>query len=108
MYDAEHPILDEAALRELEAQYCSYGDTVHYLPDPKFFDGCEGSFMSHPRNAYRLETALGGPTRLHLLDDSYHMIHVDQERDRVAALTAAFFGEDAPYAVESLEMRSHV
>ena len=45
MYDAEHTILDEAALRELEAQYCSYGDTVHYLPDPKFFDGCEGSFM---------------------------------------------------------------
>ena len=45
MYDAEHPVLDEAALRELEAQYCSYGDTVHYLPDPKFFTGCEGSFM---------------------------------------------------------------
>ena len=45
MYDAEQPVLDEAALRELEAQYCSYGDTVHYLPDPKFFDGCEGSFM---------------------------------------------------------------
>jgi 4-aminobutyrate aminotransferase/(S)-3-amino-2-methylpropionate transaminase len=45
MYDAEHPVLDEATLRELEAQYCSYGDTVHYLPDPKFFDGCEGSFM---------------------------------------------------------------
>ncbi|CAN5425311.1 acetyl ornithine aminotransferase family protein [soil metagenome] len=45
MYDAEHTVLDEAALRELEAQYCSYGDTVHYLPEPKFFDGCEGSFM---------------------------------------------------------------
>ncbi|CAN7430982.1 aspartate aminotransferase family protein [Caulobacter sp. LjRoot300] len=45
MYDAEHIALDEAALRDLEAQYCSYGDTVHYLPDPKFFDGCEGSFM---------------------------------------------------------------
>ncbi|MDB5457987.1 MAG: 4 animobutyrate aminotransferase [Caulobacter sp.] len=51
MYDAEKSAvlragaLDEAALRELEAQYCSYGDTVHYLPDPKFFDGCEGSFM---------------------------------------------------------------
>ncbi|MDR7115464.1 aminotransferase class III-fold pyridoxal phosphate-dependent enzyme [Caulobacter sp. BE254] len=45
MYDAEHTVLDEAALRDLEAQYCSYGDTVHYLPDPKFFDGCEGSFM---------------------------------------------------------------
>ncbi|MBU4434341.1 MAG: aminotransferase class III-fold pyridoxal phosphate-dependent enzyme [Alphaproteobacteria bacterium] len=47
MYDAEKApeVLDEAALRALEAQYCSYGDTVHYLPDPKFFDGCEGSFM---------------------------------------------------------------
>jgi 4-aminobutyrate aminotransferase/(S)-3-amino-2-methylpropionate transaminase len=45
MYDAEHTTLDEAALRDLEARYCSYGDTVHYLPDPKFFDGCEGSFM---------------------------------------------------------------
>jgi len=51
MYDAEKPALaagqalDEAALRELEAQYCSYGDTVHYLPDPKFFTGCEGSYM---------------------------------------------------------------
>ena len=45
MYDAEHTILEEETLRALEAQYCSYGDTVHYLPDPKFFDGCEGSFM---------------------------------------------------------------
>ena len=45
MYDAEYPVLDEAALRDLEARYCSYGDTVHYLPDPKFFTGCEGSFM---------------------------------------------------------------
>ncbi|GAH35682.1 unnamed protein product, partial [marine sediment metagenome] len=24
---------------------CSYGDTVHYLADPKFFTGCEGSYM---------------------------------------------------------------
>ncbi len=47
MYDAEKTaeVLDEATLRALEAEYCSYGDTVHYLPDPKFFDGCEGSFM---------------------------------------------------------------
>ena len=51
MYAADKPaasagsVLDEAALRELEAQYCSYGDTVHYLADPKFFTGCEGSYM---------------------------------------------------------------
>ena len=63
--------------------------------------------MSHPRNAYRLQKALGGPTRLQLLDDSYHMIHVDQERDRVAAATAAFFGHVAPHPAEMREQGSH-
>lgn len=37
--------IDEAELRRLEAEYCSYGDTVHYMEEPKFFDGCEGSYM---------------------------------------------------------------
>jgi 4-aminobutyrate aminotransferase-like enzyme len=46
MYDtAQVPAVDEAELRRLEAKYCSYGDTVHYLPDPMFFETCEGSYM---------------------------------------------------------------
>jgi len=46
MYDAPLSApADEAELRRLEAAYCSYGDTVHYLPEPKFFAGCDGSFM---------------------------------------------------------------
>ena len=46
MYDSPlAPAVDEAELRRLEAQYCSYGDTVHYLPEPKFFETCEGSYM---------------------------------------------------------------
>lgn len=32
-------------LRELEREYCSHGDTVHYMAEPKFFDRCEGSYM---------------------------------------------------------------
>jgi 4-aminobutyrate aminotransferase-like enzyme len=36
---------DEPRLRRLEAEYCSYGDTVHYMPEPKFFDTCDGSFL---------------------------------------------------------------
>lgn len=64
--------------------------------------------MSHPRNAYRLQSALGGPTRLHLLEDSYHMIHVDQERDVVAAMTAGFFGAASPHGASVLGRRSHV
>ncbi|MBB4008561.1 aspartate aminotransferase family protein [Allorhizobium taibaishanense] len=35
----------EDELRELENLYCSHGDTVHYTDKPKFFEGCEGSFV---------------------------------------------------------------
>lgn len=44
MYDAQAD-RSEAELRALEAQYCSWGDTVHYLENPKFFETCEGSYM---------------------------------------------------------------
>ncbi|MES2984147.1 MAG: aminotransferase class III-fold pyridoxal phosphate-dependent enzyme [Pseudomonadota bacterium] len=37
--------LPESELRALEEKYCSYGDTVHYMEEPKFFTGCEGSFV---------------------------------------------------------------
>ena len=46
MYDAPASApADEAELRRLEAEYCSWGDTVHYMSHPKFFTGCEGSWM---------------------------------------------------------------
>ncbi|MFO1504592.1 MAG: aminotransferase class III-fold pyridoxal phosphate-dependent enzyme [Steroidobacteraceae bacterium] len=37
--------LDERTLRDMEAEYCSFGDTVHYLPEPNFFSDCEGSYL---------------------------------------------------------------
>ena len=43
------------------------------------------------RNAHRLRAALGGPSELVVLEDSYHMVHVDKEHVRVGDLTAAFF-----------------
>ena len=51
--------------------------------------------MAHLRNAHRLRDALAGPTRLEVLENSYHMVHVDKERSRVGDLTAAFFGAPA-------------
>src|SRR5262245_42011642 len=39
------PELSEAQLLDLEAAYCSHGDTVHYTNPPKIFDACEGSFL---------------------------------------------------------------
>ncbi len=46
MYDtAEAPVANHDQLRAMEAEYCSWGDTVHYMPEPKYFEGCDGSFM---------------------------------------------------------------
>jgi 4-aminobutyrate aminotransferase / (S)-3-amino-2-methylpropionate transaminase / 5-aminovalerate transaminase len=38
-------VLSEAELRSLERDYCSYGDTVHYLERPPIFARCEGSYL---------------------------------------------------------------
>ena len=37
--------LTDEEIKEMDAEYDSYGDTVHYSPDPKVFRGCEGSYM---------------------------------------------------------------
>ncbi len=42
MFDAE---LEEDRLRALENEYCSFGDTVHYVDRPPIFTGCDGSYM---------------------------------------------------------------
>ena len=44
-------------------------------------------------NARKLQRLLGGETRLEILDDSYHMIHLDREKAQVATLTSDFFCE---------------
>jgi len=36
---------EEERLRALEAQYCSFGDTVHYVDRPPIFHSCEGSYV---------------------------------------------------------------
>ena len=38
-------MINTAQLLADEAQYCSFGDTVHYVNPPKIFTGCEGSYM---------------------------------------------------------------
>jgi 4-aminobutyrate aminotransferase-like enzyme len=43
--DADTSTLSDAELLKLEAEYCSFGDTVHYSEPPKIFDRCEGSFI---------------------------------------------------------------
>ena len=43
--DGTAPLSEEERLLRDEAQYCSFGDTVHYQEPPKIFARCEGSFL---------------------------------------------------------------
>jgi 4-aminobutyrate aminotransferase-like enzyme len=36
---------EEEHLRALELEYCSFGDTVHYVDRPPIFTDCDGSYM---------------------------------------------------------------
>jgi 4-aminobutyrate aminotransferase-like enzyme len=39
------PTVDEHELLEMEHKYCSWGDTVHYLEPPKFFERADGHYL---------------------------------------------------------------
>ena len=47
--------------------------------------------LSHPRHAHYIDRNLAAPHEFHWLEDSYHMIHVDREYDKVADLTSNYF-----------------
>src|SRR6267142_840592 len=44
-FESIAPAMDERELLELERKYCSWGDTVHYLDPPKFFERAEGHYL---------------------------------------------------------------
>jgi carboxylesterase len=47
--------------------------------------------IAHLRNSVYVQRHLGGPAELLLLENSYHMITLDQERNTVCDATAAYF-----------------
>lgn len=47
--------------------------------------------VSSPANAEYLARRIGGPCRVEMLDDCYHMITIDQQRDEVVRHSAEFF-----------------
>jgi carboxylesterase len=47
--------------------------------------------LSHPRNAQIIDKNIAAQHELHIIEDSYHMLHVDAQHKKVIALTADFF-----------------
>ena len=102
---------DDAEMLELEAQYCSYGDTVHYVDPAKKFASCSGGFLYDDEERpyfdlqmqysaanlgygnFRLTDALRDQLQvLPQLDNQ----HLDEQRillaEKLAALTEQRFG----------------
>lgn len=52
---ATETVRSTADLLALESEYCSFGDTVHYLDPPKVFTGCEGSYLYDENGAPYLD-----------------------------------------------------
>ncbi len=48
--------------------------------------------LSSPAHARYIQRNIGAPHELHIIPDSYHMLHVDRQHNKVASLTAKFFG----------------
>jgi carboxylesterase len=87
--------LDYFPMGALNQMYRLSEHVRHLLPQikaPTLLLHAREDDMSDVRNAEYVAKNIGGPYQLHLLEDSYHMIHVDQERRKVAELTAEFFG----------------
>ncbi|ESQ87600.1 alpha/beta hydrolase [Asticcacaulis benevestitus] len=74
-------------------------DIAPTLNTPTLIIHAEEDEIGSVKNAHRLKSALGPQARLAILNDSYHMIHVDRERSKVVALTLEALG----YASEALD-----
>jgi carboxylesterase len=61
--------------------------------------------VTSPRNAEYLARHLGGPVSVEYLDDCYHMITIDQQRDEVIRLSADFFNRCLDRAKSSERQR---
>jgi carboxylesterase len=89
--DGALPFMPLGALDEMY-ELCRHVErTARTIVQPTLIAHARDDDMSHLRNAHRLASALGGPVKMLVLEDSFHMIHVDRERKRVADETAIFF-----------------
>jgi 4-aminobutyrate aminotransferase-like enzyme len=54
--------MSEEKLRQLEADYCSWGDAVHSAEPPKIFAGCDGCFLYDAQGTPYLDLQMASAT----------------------------------------------
>ncbi|WP_218574847.1 carboxylesterase [Reyranella sp. CPCC 100927] len=80
-----------ASLIELRQLIARVKRDLPLITTPTLIVHARDDDMTSPRNADYVARRLSGPVRQILLDDCYHMITIDQQREEVAQQTAAFF-----------------
>ncbi|MFM2423586.1 MAG: hypothetical protein RL291_2116 [Pseudomonadota bacterium] len=63
---------------------------LHEITQPALIVHPRRDDVAHVRTAFRLAQRLGGPVTLRILENSYHVITLDQQRDEVGQEMAAF------------------
>lgn len=79
------------ALKEMLALSKAMKKQLPTMTTPALILHAREDDLSNPRHSRYIAEHIGGPHEFHWLEDSYHMIHVDREHEKVADLTAAFF-----------------
>lgn len=79
------------SLRELWRMVAAVKKDLPTVTAPTLLVHARNDDIASLGNALDVRKSLGGESELMLLDDSYHLITVDQERHKVCDATAAFF-----------------
>jgi carboxylesterase len=79
------------SLRELRQLISLVKTELSSVRTPALLLQANDDDVTSPKNSEYLARRLGGPARIELLHDCYHMITIDQQRDEVVRLSAEFF-----------------
>lgn len=94
------PGLSAPSLRQLRTLIARIKKQVPTVRTPSLILHAHDDDITGVRNALFLQNKLAGPRRTVLLDDCYHMITVDRQRDLVVRLSADYFAEIAGSAAK--------
>jgi carboxylesterase len=86
------PVFPASTVLENYRLFWRVRKVLHEIKTPTLLIHALKDDVSSPKNALFIREKIGGRCEIEWLNDSYHMIHLDQEHPKVADRTARFFG----------------
>lgn len=89
--DSGHACTPGLSLRELQKLIRVVKKDLPLIETPTLLLHAAKDDIASSRNSYYVQRHISGPSELVLLDNCYHLITIDQERDVVSDITASYF-----------------